>query len=173
MKRMSAREISLGGMIAALYVVLTYAANALGLASGAVQVRFSEALTILPVFTTAAIPGLSVGCLLANLASPFGAIDWITGTFATLSGALLTWALRKIRFKNVPYLAPLPPVITNSILVGWMLAYTMPEGFSFAAFAIAALEVGIGEFIVCYALGLPLAMLIEKNRPLKSILSLN
>lgn len=82
-------------MIAALYVVLTYITNLLGLASGTIQVRFSEALCILPVFTPAAIPGLFIGCLISNLIT--GGIIWdiIFGSIATLLGALGTYFLRK------------------------------------------------------------------------------
>lgn len=91
-------------MIAALYVVLTYAINAFNLASGAIQVRVSEALTILPFFTPAAIPGLVIGCFIANLSTGAVILDVIFGTLATLLGALGTYALRKYK-----WLAPLPP----------------------------------------------------------------
>ena len=99
-------------MIAALYVVLTYITNLLGLASGTIQVRFSEALCILPVFTPAAIPGLFIGCLISNLIT--GGIIWdiIFGSIATLLGALGTYFLRKKKFVYT-----LPPVIANIIIV--------------------------------------------------------
>ena len=82
------RFLTQAAMIAALYAVLTYAAAAVNLAYGAVQFRFSETLTVLPVFTPAAIPGLAVGCFLANLGSPLGLVDWIFGTGATLLAAV-------------------------------------------------------------------------------------
>ncbi|MCM1282554.1 MAG: QueT transporter family protein [Muribaculaceae bacterium] len=104
--------------IAALYVVLTYAANALGLASHAVQIRFSEALCILPFFTPAAIPGLWIGCLIANLTT--GAIIWdvIFGSLATLLGAVGTYLLRRHSF-----LCTLPPVAANVLIVPFVLRY--------------------------------------------------
>ena len=82
-------------MIAALYIVLTFIANALGLANYAIQVRFSEALTILPYFTPAAIPGLFVGCMLSNILTGCMPLDVLFGSLATLIGALGTYALRK------------------------------------------------------------------------------
>lgn len=91
-------------MIAALYVVITYAVNAFNLASGAIQVRVSEALTILPFFTPAAIPGLTIGCFIANFSTGAVILDVIFGTIATFLGALGTYALRKYK-----WLAPLPP----------------------------------------------------------------
>ena len=105
-------------MIAALYVVLTYITNLLGLASGTIQVRFSEALCILPVFTPAAIPGLFIGCLISNLIT--GGIIWdiIFGSIATLLGALGTYFLRKKKFVYT-----LPPVIANIIIVPLVLRY--------------------------------------------------
>ena len=105
-------------IIAALYVVLTFVANALGLASHTIQVRFSEALCILPFFTPAAIPGLWIGCLTANLAT--GAVIWdiIFGSIATLLGAIGTYLLRRHKF-----LCTLPPVIANMIIVPFILVY--------------------------------------------------
>ena len=99
-------------MIAALYVVLTLLANALGLANYAIQVRFSEALTILPFFTPAAIPGLTIGCLLSNILTGCAPLDILFGTLATLIGALGTYALRRFE-----WLAPLPPILANTIIV--------------------------------------------------------
>lgn len=107
-------------MIAALYVVLTYAINAFNLASGAIQVRVSEALTILPFFTPAAIPGLVIGCFIANLSTGAVILDVIFGTLATLLGALGTYALRKYK-----WLAPLPPIISNTIIVPWVLRFCL------------------------------------------------
>ena len=140
--------IAFGGMIAALYVVLTYLANAMGLASGAVQVRFSEALTILPVLTSAAIPGLTVGCLLANLLTGCALLDVVFGTVATLIGAVGTRMLRK-----TPALAWIPPVVSNTVIVPVILmrVYHVPE-----AWGILALQILAGEMISCCVLGLPL-----------------
>ena len=135
-----------GAMIAALYVVLTMIANAFGLASMAIQVRFSEALTILPYFTPAAIPGLFAGCLLSNLMT--GAMPWdvIFGSLATLMGAMGTYALRRQK-----WLLPLPPIVANVIVVPPLLAYVYQIPGSIAYFA---LTVGAGEIISCGILGM-------------------
>ena len=120
MKKSNARILFLthAALIAALYVVLTYIANMLGIASGAIQVRFSEALTILPYFTPAAIPGLFAGCLLANLLTGAALPDIVFGSIATLIGALLTAKLRHNK-----YLAPVPPILANAIIVPPMLLF--------------------------------------------------
>ena len=163
------RFLTQAAMIAALYAVLTYAAAAVNLAYGAVQFRFSEALTVLPVFTPAAIPGLAVGCFLANLGSPLGLVDWIFGTGATLLAAVGTWMARRIQIKGVPVLAPLPPVIANVVMVGFELSCLSSAGtfalgnFTWAAFGASALTVGIGELVICYALGLPLLLALRKT----------
>lgn len=141
-------------MIAALYVVLTFIANALGLANYAIQVRFSEALTILPYFTPAAIPGLTIGCLLSNWLTGCAPTDIIFGTIATLIGALLTYALR--RFK---WLAPLPPIAANTIIVPWVLryAYGIGDAIPFLMFT-----VGCGEFISAGIMGMFLLFSLER-----------
>lgn len=151
-----------GAVIAALYAALTYLASAAGLAYGSVQFRFSEALTVLAAFTPAAIPGLAVGCFIANLGSPLGMLDIVCGTAATLIAAVLTYKTRGVRIKGLPVLAPLFPVVTNAVIVGAEIAYLMPEGFSFPVFWIQALWVGLGELVVCCIGGLPLAAAIEK-----------
>lgn len=172
------RFLTQAAMIAALYAVLTYAAAAVNLAYGAVQFRFSEALTVLPVFTPAAIPGLAVGCFLANLGSPLGLVDWIFGTGATLLAAVGTWMARKIQIKGVPVLAPLPPVVANVVLVGFELSCLSSAGtfalgnFTWAAFGASALSVGIGELVICYALGLPLLLALRKTGASQRLFSL-
>lgn len=163
------RYVAQGAVITALYAVLTYAAAAVNLAYGPVQFRFSEALTILPVFTPAAIPGLALGCLLSNLLSPLGLVDWIFGSAATLLAAFGTRAAAKVRYKGIPFLAPLPPVIANTLIVGLEIACLSEAGsfawgnFTWAAFGAAALSVGLGELVVCYVLGLPLFAALEKT----------
>ncbi len=145
-----------GAMIAALYVVLTLIANAFGLANMAIQVRFSEALTILPYFTPAAIPGLFVGCLTSNLLTGAMPLDVIFGSLATLAGALGTHALRKHK-----WLTPLPPIVANVIVVPPLLTYVYQIPGSIAYFA---LTVGIGEIISCGLLGMLLLSALEKYR---------
>ncbi len=150
--------ITRAAIIAALYVVLTYLASMLGISSGVIQVRFSEALTILPYFTPAAIPGLFIGCIIANLMSP-GVIIWdiIFGSLATLIGAVFTYLLRK----RSKWLAPVPPIAANTVIVPFVLiyAYGVPDGLPFLM-----LTVGIGEVISCGVLGMILLKCLEKYR---------
>ena len=142
------KTLCMGGAIAALYVVLTLVAQAFGLASGAIQVRLSEALTILPCFTAAAVPGLTVGCVLANLVTGCAAWDVVFGSFATLLGAVGTRLLKKR-----PVLAWIPPVVSNMIIVPIVLqkVYGVPDAFWYLM-----LTVGAGEVIACGVLGLML-----------------
>ena len=148
-------------MIAALYVVLTYIANAFGLANYAVQVRFSEALTILPYFTPAAIPGLFIGCLLSNILTGCALPDIIFGSFATLLGALGTYALRRHK-----WLAPVCPIAANTIIVPLVLIYgygLLIEGWSvLQCFGYYCLTVGAGEVISCGILGMILLFSLQK-----------
>lgn len=160
-----------GALIAAFYIVATLLASALDIAYGPVQFRISEALTILPVFTPAAIPGLAVGCLLSNLGSPYGIADWVCGTSATLLAAVATRMLRGVRFRGLPVLAALPPVLFNAAVVGAEIAFFLPEGFSMAGFLGAALSVGAGELAVCVLLSFPLAALLERTGAAKKLFS--
>ncbi len=159
----SVQFLTQSAMIAALYAVLTLVAAAVNLAYGPIQFRFSEALTILPIFTPAAIPGLTLGCLISNIWSGYGAADMVFGTLATLLAAIVTRMLRNIRYKNVPWLAPLPPVLFNAVIVGLEIAVLSPGGFVWAGFFSAALSVGAGELVICYVLGLPFAAALEKT----------
>ena len=146
MNRNNTLKLANAGMIAAMYVVLTYIANLAGLASGTIQVRLSEALTILPVFTAAAVPGLTVGCVLANLLTGCAAWDVVFGSVATLLGAIGTRLLKK-----QPLLAWIPPVVSNAIIVPIILikVYAVPDAWWFLV-----LTVGAGEVISCGLLGL-------------------
>jgi uncharacterized membrane protein len=143
-------------MIAALYVVLTLLANSLGLANMAIQLRFSEALTILPFFTPAAIPGLFAGCFLSNLLTGALPLDVIFGSLATLAGALGTYALRKNK-----WLAPLPPIVANTIVVPLLLAYVYQLEGTLIYFVIT---VGIGEILSCGVLGMILLFALDKQK---------
>ncbi len=142
-------------MIAALYVVLTYIANAMGLASSAIQIRFSEALTILPYFTPAAIPGLFVGCFLSNILTGCAIPDIIFGSIATLIGALLTRRLRKCK-----WLSPVPPILANTLIVPFVLLYA----YGIQPLWLSFITVGIGEVISCGVLGMLLLIVLEKYR---------
>ena len=150
----SVKALCIGGAIAALYVVLTLVAQAFGLASGAVQVRLSEALTILPCFTAAAVPGLTVGCVLANLLTGCALWDVVFGSLATLIGAAGTLLLRK-----KPMIAWIPPVLSNALIVPAVLqrVYGVPDSFWYLM-----LTVGAGEVIACGILGILLYKALEK-----------
>ncbi|MBE6748737.1 MAG: QueT transporter family protein [Ruminococcaceae bacterium] len=150
------RSIAVGAVIAALYVVLTYLANMLGLASGAIQVRLSEILTVMPVFTFSAVPGLFIGCLIANILTGCALWDIVFGSLATLIGALGTYFLRKHKL-----LAVLPPILANAIIVPFVLLFVYSlEGTYFYFFA----TVGIGEVISCGVFGTILLKSLEKSR---------
>lgn len=156
MKNRKAYFITQAAVIAAVYVVLTLAINAFDLASGAIQVRISEALTILPYFTPAAIPGLFVGCLLSNFLTGAPIWDVMFGSLATLLGAAGTYMLRRQK-----WLAPVPPVIANILIIPPVLhfAYGLPGGIPFFM-----LTVGIGEVISCGILGMLLLFLLQRYR---------
>lgn len=160
----SLNYIITAALIAAAYAALTFLSNVFGLAYGPIQLRISEVLTILPIFTPAAIPGLTVGCFIANIGS-FNLLDMIFGTFATLIASILTYYLKNIKFKNIPILALLPPVLINAIIIGFEIsAFFLPEGLSIWGFAISGIQVGVGQFIVCYILGIPFYLLVQKYR---------
>lgn len=156
MKNKSVLFLTQAAMIAAIYVVLTFVANSMGLANYPIQVRFSEALTILPFFTPAAIPGLFAGCLISNFLTGCMPLDILFGSIATLLGALGTYALRRQK-----WLAPLPPIVANTLIVPFVLAYVYRFEGSIPYFM---LTVGIGELISCGILGMLVLFSIEKHR---------
>ncbi len=153
MKNKSTLYLTQGAMIAAIYVVLTFIFAPISF--GEVQIRIAEALTVLPFFTPAAIPGLFVGCLIGNITG--GAIlpDIIFGSIATLLGAAGTWMLRK----HNRFLAPVPPIIANTVIVPLVLRFgygvNLPIPFMM-------LTVGAGELISCGVFGLILQTVLMK-----------
>ncbi len=150
------RSLVHAAMIAALYVVLTYIMRIFGLDSGAVQLRLSEALTVLPFFTSAAIPGLTVGCLLANLLVGCAPWDIAFGTLATLLGALGTRALRRA---PAP-LAALPPILANTLIVPHVLRLVYGD---MTPVGLLTLTVGLGEVISAGVCGTLLLYAIRKS----------
>ncbi len=155
--------ITRAGVIAALYAALTILLHPISF--GAVQLRVSETLTVLPFFFLEAVPGLFIGCIVSNLFSPnIVILDVVFGSLATLLAAVCT------RLTRIKWLAPLPPVIFNALIVGAVITFSTTNQDSFAAaFAGNAVSVGIGEFIVCYGLGLPLMFAIwSVSRRLKT-----
>ena len=154
MKKFSTKQIAFCGLIAALYVVLTWVLGEFGY--GPIQFRISECMTVLPFCFPIATIGLSIGCLIANLLSSVGPLDLLLGTAATLLGALGTQLCRK---KNLWWLAPLPPVLANAVLIGLLLT-VYADQWAWAYFLTMAGQIGLSEFICCYVLGLPLLLLI-------------
>ena len=153
--------LTTAGLIAAIYVILTFLAQAFGLASGAIQFRISELLTILPMFTAAAIPGLTIGCILANMMTGCAMWDVVFGSVATLLGALGTYALRKT---ENPYLGCLPPIIANILIVPIVLrkVYGAPDAYWYLV-----VTVGIGEIVCCGILGILAFKMIQKRKLFK------
>jgi uncharacterized membrane protein len=159
------------GVIAALYVVLTLLANALGLANYAIQVRFSEALCILPVFTAAAIPGLWIGCMLSNLLTGAVVLDVVFGSLATLAAAWVTYRLRGHKFA-----CTLPPVIANMIVVPLVLyfGYGIKADYFFRGVDVTILfnaaTVAVGEIISVCVLGSILLNVLGRYRRIFSVM---
>lgn len=156
------RFITNAALIAAMYVVLTLMAMMFGLDKGVIQVRFSEMLTILPVFTSAAVPGLYVGCLLANLVT--GAMIWdvLIGPIATLLGACGTWLLRK----RAPWLGGVPPIVANTLIVPLVLRYAYGV---MDAYPYLLVTVGIGEILSAGVFGGVLYRVLRKRTRKSSI----
>ena len=142
-------------MIAAIYVVLTVVFAPFSF--GSVQVRIAEALTILPAFTPAAIPGLFVGCLIGNILGGAMLPDIIFGTLATLIGAVFTYILRN----QNKFLAPLPPIVANTVIIPYVLRFAYGEAIPIP---LLMLSIGIGEVISCGVLTVPPKESILKKR---------
>lgn len=165
MPKSNVRYLSTAGIIAALYAVMAYFSSVFGIAYGPVQCRFSEALCVLPFLTPAAVPGLFLGCLVANLLSPYGALDIIFGSVATLLAAVWT---RRVRRK---WLAPLPPVICNAVIVGAVITIQqVPLDLFWGTFVYNALTVGLGEALACYILGGLLLKVLMANPAVQNYL---
>lgn len=147
-------HLTTAAFIAALYVVLTYIANAFGLASGAIQIRLSDILCVLPYFTPAAVPGLFVGCILANLLTGCCVLDIVVGSFATLIGA---YVARKIR--RAKYLVPFPTVFANALLVPIVLIYGYGIKLSYVYLFFT---VGVGELISVGLFGIIFLQVLSK-----------
>lgn len=154
--------VAQAALIAAIYVVLTYFISAFHMASGAIQIRISEALTVLPMFTPAAIPGLAIGCFLSNLLTGCLPMDVLCGSLATLIGAVGSYLVRKHK-----WLVPLPPVLANTIIVPYVLAYVYGAEGTIPFFMVT---VGVGEVLSCYVLG---SILMNALLPYRNILFKN
>jgi len=168
--KLSIRKIAFAGVVAALYAGLTFAI--IPLAYTPVQIRISEVLCILPFFFPTAVPGLFVGCIIANLLSPYGMLDVVAGSLASLIAATCTMLIGKYSRNResglVKAFACFPPVFFNAVIIGALIAFYM-VGFSefevfLIAFATNGMWVGIGQILVLYILGLPLMIYLPKMK---------
>ncbi len=167
------------GVIGTLYLVLTYITYPISF--GQIQVRIAESLTLLPYIYPEAVLGVTIGCFLANIFSPFGIIDMVFGTMITFLAAILTMLLGK--HKRPVYMAPLPPIILNAFGValyvvplmglmgseGFRISFlevirTIPLNFKVSLYFLGVIWIGIGEAIATYGLGIPLVIAIERRR---------
>lgn len=153
---MNVKKLARAGIIAAIYVALTLLTQPISF--GMLQVRVSEALTLLPFIFPEAIWGVTVGCLIANI---FGGtvLDVIFGTLATLLAAIITRKMKSV------YLAPLPPIILNGLIVGSVVAFNIYAEPNIGVIATVCLMVAAGEAVSCYILGIPLMALVNKILP--------
>jgi len=155
--KLSTRFIIQAAMIAAVYAALTIILGPFGF--GPVQFRAAEAMTVLPAIMPAAVPGLFVGCILANLIGGFGTVDIVLGSLATLLAAVCTRLLKNHRF-----LYPLPPVVFNAVIVGSYVYLLYDKTYPLL---LTILYIGISQLVICYGLGLLLATFLEKNPALR------
>ena len=158
-KNTPALYLTRGAIIAALYVVLTYISAMLGLSSGVIQLRISEALCILPIFFPEAVPGLYVGCIIANLLTAANPWDILFGSFATLIGAFGAWLLRKLK-PSLMWIATLPTVVANALIVPPVLifAYGAEDAYWFILLTVSA-----GEILSAGVLGYILYLGLKKS----------
>ncbi len=159
MRRFTPRQMTLAAAVGGMYVVLGLFSNIFGLTFGVVQCRFAEALTVLPFLCPQTAWGLFVGCLITNILSPYGPLDLVFGSLATLLAGRLTARCRS------RWLAPLPPVVCNAVLVGAVIAL-QETGLTAAflpAFGYHAATIGLGQVLACYGLGTLLLTLLPKS----------
>ncbi|WP_040195544.1 QueT transporter family protein [Candidatus Soleaferrea massiliensis] len=160
-------NIVVAAVIAALYATLTLVLAPM--AFGPLQMRVSEAFTLLPVLSMSAVWGVTVGCMISNSfgvllgTNILGPVDILAGSLATLAAALMTRQLRKVRVKGIPILAPLPPILVNAVIIGTELTIALSPDFNLGIFAVNMLQVGLGQLVPCYVLGLILLYVLEKT----------
>ena len=170
MNNENVRYITKAAVIAALYATLTVGQNLLfpGTASMAVQFRVAEVLTVLAIYTKAAIPGLTIGCIIANISSVtagLGFYDMIFGSIASLLAAITMYMLRNVRIKNIPWAALLMPALFNGVIVGFEIDFFFIGNlhFNFVDFLIQGGCVALGELAVLLILGIPLCIFLNKK----------
>lgn len=167
MRKFATRDLTLAAMVAALYFVLCYFGNIFQLTFGPVQVRLGEALTVLPFLFPATAPGLALGCLLTNVLSPYGPVDMVVGTLATAIAAWLTAKMPRW------YLAALPPIVMNALLLPPMWAWAEAgaiNGAFWAAYGLNMWTFVVGEAAACYILGTVLLLALPKVRFFRSMI---
>lgn len=165
--KFNSQKIAVAAMIAAAYAVLTilFSFSSYGL----IQYRIAEALTILPAFSSTYVFSIFIGCLVSNLLSPYGWLDILVGSLASLIAAVLTYYIGKSNLKFKKYLAPIPPVIVNALMVGGLLYYEQAS----PTLGLAIAQVGWGELVCAYGLGVLLYTFIEKKAQLKGLFQHN
>ena len=167
MKKSSARNLCRISLTAAIYFCLSVAFAPISF--GSVQMRVSEALTILPAMSPMGIWGVTLGCLISNLYGAFtganilGILDVIFGTTATFLAALLSYFLRKVMIFKMPVFSALPPIIINAVVIGAELSYVTSGSLFSPAFFIFALQVGAGQIIPCLIFGLFLFKMLKRS----------
>lgn len=154
------KKVVFSALIAAIYAAVTM--SLCFQSYGVIQFRLSEALTVLPFFSSYSIPGLFIGCIISNIISPSGILDMVFGSLATLLAAIITYYIGKSSIKYKEYIAPMPAVIVNALVVGVMLHYTINWPL-----ILAVLQVGLGELVCCYGIGLPMLLFINRNTSIR------
>lgn len=169
MKKLSTKQLVLSGLIAALYVVLTL--GLANLAYGEIQFRISEALVLLAFFNPIFIPAVTVGTFIANFVGPFGLIDAVLGSLASLVAMVMIWQTRKLLGDRLISLvvASLWPVVVNAVYVAGLIVMIDPDT-PWAAFSAIALSVAIGEFVVVSLAGVALFTALKGNQQFKDLL---
>ena len=165
MKKLNTRQIALNGVVAGLYAAITILSASI--AYREVQFRLSEALMMLLLFEPSLTVGLTLGCLIANIFSTvsISVLDMVVGTSATLLACLLTTRIKK------PWLAPLPTILVNAVMVGAMLSWLyMPSEQFWYGLLVFGGEVGAGEAAVLYVLGIPLYYAMKKTNFIEKLL---
>ncbi|SHK44243.1 Uncharacterized membrane protein [Hathewaya proteolytica DSM 3090] len=159
------RRIAVIALLASVYAAITAALSFLSY--GPVQFRVAEGLTVLPYFSPLAIPALFIGCVLSNIISPMGLPDLIFGSMATLIASIITYFIGKSNIPFKKWLAPLPPVVVNALIIGLMITKLYTEN---VPLYLNMIYVGVGQLICCYGIGIPLIVLIEKSIAIKNTL---
>ena len=158
------RFLTQAGLVAAIYTALCMVLHPISFGFGGIELRVSEALTLLPAIMPAAVPGLFVGCLLSNILGGATLLDIVFGSLATLLAAISARALKNIRFKGFPFFSLIMPVIFNGLIVGAELTFLLPtDKGKLITFVVYALEVAAGELAVCIAGGIPLFYAVRKT----------